>query len=617
MMPRTPRRRVVPAAIQRVLVLVLLAVLGCAALLTTLTLRMNALSAAERQQMMRGAYLREEAMMLPVISDYTHWDDAVQHLYGAIDRDWAASNIGGAFPNFIVARDGHTLYGAEPSGNHAALDAVAPAALRALIDRLPKTPAAALRSHPVTVAGFYRGHLAIFAASPIVPGTRSQSMPDDVRYAVLVKRIDRAILHQWGHAYSLNNVRWHRSGGASDNELAIRDARGMTLGHIVWDPVRPGDRAALTLLPVLLVCGLIFVAVAGLLARQIMRSEAALRERTGAALRAATEEQAARLEAEQLRTTAEAALAQAEGARHQAEMIARHQREDEERHRLQLRAASHDVAARLGESIGGLTATLLRRADELEQSATRTLRSVDVQKSQASAALGTSEMAMEAMASIAERVGEVLTTATQIQHAAHETSATTARADREARLAAEASSELHGHVRSIGAASDLIADIARRTNLLALNASIEAARAGEAGRGFAVVANEVKSLAVESGQRADGILRKISEVEVAAGHGTTLAATLHSLLQDVTQAAVANAVTADQQRMTASAILDTSNAVRDEARAAFAAVNDITEGLDLVTVDATGTQEIGQSIRREVVALEDELDQVIRHLRAV
>jgi Methyl-accepting chemotaxis protein (MCP) signalling domain len=71
-------------------------------------------------------------------------------------------------------------------------------------------------------------------------------------------------------------------------------------------------------------------------------------------------------------------------------------------------------------------------------------------------------------------------------------------------------SEQTGQITTV---SDLVSDLAKQTNMLALKAAVEAARAGEQGKGFGVVAGEIRKLADESKKSAQKINNLAADIQ--------------------------------------------------------------------------------------------------------
>ncbi|MFB2933939.1 methyl-accepting chemotaxis protein [Aerosakkonemataceae cyanobacterium BLCC-F154] len=100
----------------------------------------------------------------------------------------------------------------------------------------------------------------------------------------------------------------------------------------------------------------------------------------------------------------------------------------------------------------------------------------------------------------------------------------------------------------------LIAAIASRTNLLALNASIEAARAGEAGRGFAIVADEVRQLADRSAKA----LKEIEQIVLQIQSETS---SVMMAMEEGTQQVIEGTKVAEQAKRSLDDIIQVSNQI--------------------------------------------------------
>jgi methyl-accepting chemotaxis protein len=112
-----------------------------------------------------------------------------------------------------------------------------------------------------------------------------------------------------------------------------------------------------------------------------------------------------------------------------------------------------------------------------------------------------------------QMLATVRKSADNAQHASRAAGNTIGIADRSGQVVAQAVEAMALIEQSSSKVSEMVGainDIARQTNLLAINAAVEAARADDAGREFAVVASEVRNLAQRSSQAAEDVKQLIT-----------------------------------------------------------------------------------------------------------
>ena len=251
-----------------------------------------------------------------------------------------------------------------------------------------------------------------------------------------------------------------------------------------------------------------------------------------------------------------------------------------------------DLADRFERSIGDIVASVATAASQLQTTAGQVAAATEQSRGQTDlmkqsmdkAARGTTAAAA-ASDEFAMSINEISRQATSSAELARRASETTDSAD-------EQISALTSSADEIGEVVELIQTIAKRTNLLALNASIEAARGGEAGRGFAVVATEVKELATQTSRATDRVAGQIGAIQHNTTQSVAALRSIKTQVDELETTAVSIASAVDQQSVAGQ---DLARSIDLAARSTDEVVTNVSEVREATKETGTAADQMLQS----------------------
>jgi methyl-accepting chemotaxis protein len=215
--------------------------------------------------------------------------------------------------------------------------------------------------------------------------------------------------------------------------------------------------------------------------------------------------------------------------------------------------------------IGKMTDVLASAATELEATAETMTSATGENNQRTMAVAAAAEQASAGVQTVASATEQLSASIKMINQQVVESARKTEQAVADAKKTSDIVRTLVKAAETIGDVTDVISQLATKTNMLALNASVEAARAGEAGKTFEVVAGQVKELATQTGKATEGISAQIRGIQETVSEAVEAIKSISGVI-DAVAAIAGNISSAVEQQ--SSATQEISRNIQQTAEAA-------------------------------------------------
>lgn len=292
---------------------------------------------------------------------------------------------------------------------------------------------------------------------------------------------------------------------------------------------------------------------------------------------------------------------------------------EREREREQRRQDEHRMfqalADRFERTVGEIVSTVAWASSQLKNTAGSMAATADQSSVQSDAVARFMNEASSGVTAAAAASDEFAMSIGEISRQAASSAKLARKASDSADIADSTISKMSVSAEEVGNIVELIHSIAKRTNLLALNASIEAARGGEAGRGFAVVASEVKELAAQTSRATEEVANKIRAMQDSTISSVGALRLVSEQIEQLEATAISIASAVDQQSVAGQDLARSIDLAARSTDEVSGSVSEVRETALATGAAASQVLSSATDLEKQSATLHEQVSAFLRHVR--